>query len=63
LIPEVNDDLCDYCGKCASACEYNALVALPKQVMVFPELCHGCEQDAIARKERVSGYAFILKTN
>ncbi len=35
-LPTANYDLCDYCGKCATACEYNALVALPqKEVMVF----------------------------
>ncbi|MBN1761558.1 MAG: ATP-binding protein [Methanomicrobia archaeon] len=43
LVPTVNYELCDFCGKCALACEYNALVVVPKQeVMVFPGLCHGC---------------------
>jgi MinD superfamily P-loop ATPase len=42
LMPAVDKELCDYCGKCAAACEYNAIVVLPTQVMVFPELCHGC---------------------
>jgi len=44
LIPEVDEEHCDYCGKCASACEYNAIVVLPGQlkVMLFPELCNGC---------------------
>ncbi len=43
LVPMVDYDLCDYCGKCAAACEYNALVVVPqKEVLVFPELCHGC---------------------
>jgi MinD superfamily P-loop ATPase len=43
LVPTVNYELCDFCGKCAPACEYNALVVVPKQeVMVFPGLCHGC---------------------
>ena len=62
LMPEVNHDLCDYCGKCASACEYNAIVVLPKQVMVFPELCHGCglcsmvcPRDAISENPREIG--------
>ena len=42
-VPAINYELCDYCGKCAAACEYNALVIVPqKEVMVFPELCHGC---------------------
>ncbi|CAD6491265.1 MAG: Iron-sulfur cluster carrier protein [Candidatus Argoarchaeum ethanivorans] len=62
LMPEVNNDLCDYCGKCASACEYNAIVVLPTQVMVFPELCHGCglcrmvcPRDAISEMPREIG--------
>jgi len=45
LIPEVDEEHCDYCGKCASACEYNAIVVLSGQVrrvMLFPELCNGC---------------------
>ena len=67
LVPTVNYDLCDYCGKCAAACEYNALVVVPqKEVMVFPELCHGCglcslvcPQDAISEKTREIG---VIKT-
>ena len=43
LVPEVDYERCDFCGKCAPACEYNALVVVPeKEVMVFPGLCHGC---------------------
>lgn len=67
LVPRVNYDLCDYCGKCAAACEYNALVAVPqKEVMLFPELCHGCglcslvcPQDAISEEPREIG---VIKT-
>jgi len=63
LVPTVNYELCDYCGKCAPACEYNALVVLPeKEVMVFPELCHGCglcslvcPQEAISEEPREIG--------
>jgi len=63
LVPTVNYELCDYCGKCAPACEYNALVVVPqKEVMVFPELCHGCglcslvcPQDAISEEPRKIG--------
>nr|QNO54970.1 iron-sulfur cluster carrier protein [Methanosarcinales archaeon ANME-1 ERB7] len=67
LVPRVNYDLCDYCGKCAVACEYNALVVVPqKEVMVFQELCHGCglcslvcPQDAISEEPREIG---VIKT-
>lgn len=63
LVPTVNYELCDFCGKCALACEYNALVVVPKQeVMVFPGLCHGCglcslvcPRDAISEMSREIG--------
>ncbi len=44
VIPEIEEERCDYCGKCASSCEYNAIVVLSEQrrVMLFPELCNGC---------------------
>ena len=41
-IPRIDDELCDYCGKCAEFCEYNALAVVPGEVLVFPELCHSC---------------------
>ncbi len=42
LIPEIDLDKCTYCHKCSQACAYHALAVLPKQVLVFPELCHSC---------------------
>jgi MinD superfamily P-loop ATPase len=41
-IPEIKDELCNHCGKCAEFCEYNALFVSPEKVLVFPELCHSC---------------------
>jgi MinD superfamily P-loop ATPase len=41
-IPEIDPDLCTYCGHCAEICEYNALAVLKDDVLVFDELCHGC---------------------
>lgn len=41
-VPRVNEDRCTRCGRCAEACEFNALVVFPKTVLVFNELCHGC---------------------
>ncbi|MBD3414098.1 MAG: P-loop NTPase [Candidatus Aminicenantes bacterium] len=41
-VPEINESKCTFCGQCAEICEYNALAVLKDQVMVFPELCHGC---------------------
>jgi len=41
-IPQVDEQKCTFCGKCAEVCAYSALAVLPKTVLVFPELCHGC---------------------
>ncbi len=41
LIPQVNEEKCTSCGKCASVCQYNAILILGKP-LIFPELCHSC---------------------
>ena len=41
-LPQINEDKCDYCGKCAEICEWNALAVLKDKVLLFPELCHSC---------------------
>lgn len=41
-IPEILEDKCNFCGKCAEVCAYNAIAVLKDDVLVFPELCHGC---------------------
>jgi MinD superfamily P-loop ATPase len=41
-IPRIDDAKCNYCGKCAEVCAYNAIAVVKKKVLVFPELCHGC---------------------
>ena len=42
LVPAVNEELCDHCGKCSEFCQYNALFVSKKKVSFFPELCHSC---------------------
>ena len=42
LIPSVNEELCDHCGKCSEFCQYNAIFVSSEKVMIFPELCHSC---------------------
>ena len=61
-VPVVDKNKCDFCGKCSSFCRYNAIAAVPTDVLVFPELCHscgGCElvcpQDAIGCVDRTVG--------
>jgi MinD superfamily P-loop ATPase len=47
-IPEIDELRCNYCGKCAQVCVYNAIAVLPSQngkkgtTLVFAHLCHGC---------------------
>ena len=43
LIPVVNTNLCDGCGKCSELCQFNAIISFAgADAMVFPELCHSC---------------------
>ncbi|MCR4393906.1 MAG: ATP-binding protein [Dehalococcoidales bacterium] len=67
--PEIDENKCDFCGKCAEICAYKAIAVWGKRTMVFPELCHGCgacsylcPSQAISEFQRVigvveSGYA------
>lgn len=47
-VPEIDGSKCNYCGKCAKFCVYNAIAVLPAQggkkgtTLVFANLCHGC---------------------
>lgn len=43
-IPQIDPDICTYCGKCADACIYSALsiVKSIKKIIFFKELCHSC---------------------
>jgi len=41
-VPEVDEEKCTYCGKCAEVCAYNAIAVMKQKVLVFPQLCHGC---------------------
>ncbi len=46
-VPSVDESRCDLCGECARFCEFHAIAVLPKKVMVFDALCHGCGGCAI----------------
>jgi MinD superfamily P-loop ATPase len=42
-LPTIDDSLCDYCGRCAEFCRFNALAVFGgKTAMVFSEICHHC---------------------
>jgi MinD superfamily P-loop ATPase len=42
LVPEIDAEKCNYCGKCAEVCAYRAIAVWGKKVMTFDQLCHGC---------------------
>jgi MinD superfamily P-loop ATPase len=61
-VPQVNEEKCTYCGRCAEVCAYNAIAVLKTKVLIFPELCHGCgacsylcPEDAISEVPREIG--------
>ena len=35
-------DSCTLCGDCMRHCHFNAIMALPSEILVFPKLCHSC---------------------
>ena len=41
-VPKIDESKCNFCGKCAEICAYNALAVLKDKVLTFPNLCHGC---------------------
>ena len=41
-LPKIDDEKCNYCGKCAEVCVFNAIAVTKNKVLVFPGLCHGC---------------------
>jgi len=62
LVPEVDQEKCVLCGKCAEICQYNSLAVIGEKVLVYPELCHSCggcwlvcPVEAITRTGRVVG--------
>ncbi len=40
--PQINEELCINCGKCAEHCNFNALAVTGEKVIVFEKLCHSC---------------------
>ncbi|MCK4824913.1 ATP-binding protein [bacterium] len=65
-VPEVDKDKCNFCGKCAEVCAYNAIAVLKKDILVFRELCHGCgacshfcPQKAIKEVDKEIGFVEI----
>ena len=65
-VPEVNEDKCTYCGKCAEICQFKAIAVVNENVLVFEELCHSCSgcweicpEGAIQESGRELGIIFM----
>jgi len=41
-VPKIDDEKCNYCGKCAEVCVFNTIAVTKNKILVFPGLCHGC---------------------
>jgi MinD superfamily P-loop ATPase len=41
-VPEVDNELCNGCGKCGQLCQYSAIICLKDKPLVFEQLCHSC---------------------
>lgn len=61
-IAQIDTNKCTKCGKCVSACNYNAIAVSPLYVKIFPELCKSCfrcrrhcPEDAISFREAPIG--------
>mgnify|MGYP001171513941 FL=1 len=41
-IPHILSDKCVSCGRCVEVCQFHALALVGNNILVFPQLCHGC---------------------
>ncbi len=41
-VPEVDEEKCTLCGKCAEICQFKAIIIIGETILTFPEMCHGC---------------------
>lgn len=42
MIPSWDSSACTLCGKCQEVCNFNAILKMGPQIMIFPQLCHSC---------------------
>lgn len=41
-VPEWDEEKCEPCDVCKDVCNFNAIIRMGDQIIVFPELCHSC---------------------
>jgi len=61
-VPKVDMSKCSLCEKCGQVCQFSAILVIGKEVLTFPEMCHGCggctllcPEGAISEAEREIG--------
>ena len=57
--PIIDENKCIACGKCAKACNYNALTLISKNVLLFDELCHSCNVCSYVCPENAISYTQV----
>lgn len=62
MIPSWDEEKCTHCGVCAKVCNFNAVLKLETEVLVFSELCKSCyacselcKSNALPMKEKPMG--------
>ena len=41
-VPEVDENKCTLCGKCAEICRFRAIIVIAETILTFHEMCHSC---------------------
>ena len=69
LKPVWHENKCTGCGKCAEACNFNAMAVVKGKVLIFNELCHSCgvcsyvcPEDALTEEETPIGAVYSGRT-
>ena len=69
-VPDVNENLCNYCGTCGRVCQFGAILVLKDTIKIFSELCHSCgacvylcPKKAIKEKDKVIGRVIEVESD
>ena len=42
MVPSWEREKCILCGECQSVCNFNSIIKIRDEIMIFPEMCHSC---------------------